>query len=429
MKNTRIWPVLLSLALVTLVPTSLVAQQSLRGSVLPSDRMLQRHGLVRAWWGQASLDPGRSRVAYITLDEDILVVQSTGGSVTGFNSETGRRLWSVQLGSEDAPSKPAVANSDLVFVAAGRTLFCLDKFNGQQLWEIKIPKMLSTSPTVDEQQIFFASHDGSVFAFDFNRIRKLFETGELKEWGFLARQWRYKTGKQITTPPISVKGALVFASRDNSLYCLSSNLPNPPKLLWQSETTAPTSAPMVFSKGALYVASEDFNLYCLDIRNGNSLWRPFPSGFPIRQSPQVIGKQVFVLPENAGVYCLSSVNGERIWWRTGPRQFVGATATRLFVTDSRDNVLVLDRADGTSHGTMPMRQFGIKLENNRSNRLYMATNRGLVICLREAGDEHEFPIFHMNPDLLPIVPGFSDDVPAANPPAAADPAAADADTN
>lgn len=429
MTRTRNWLVLLSLALVTLVPTSLVAQQSLRGTVLPSERMLRRHGLMRAWWGQASLDPGRSRVAYITLDEDILIIQSTGGSVTGFNSETGQRLWSVQLGPEDVPSKAAVSNSDLVFVAAGRTLFCLDKFSGRQLWEIKIPKVLSTSPTVDEQQIFFASHDGSVFAFDFRRIRSLFETGELEELGFRARQWRYKTGKEITTPPLSVKNAIVFASRDNSLYCLSSNLPNPTKLMWQSETTAPTSAPMVFFDGALFVASEDFNLYCLDIRNGTSRWRPFPSGFPIRQTPQVIGKQVFVLPDGAGVYCLSAVNGKRIWWRYGPRQFVGATRTRIFTTDSRGDVLILDRDKGRLHGTMPLRQFGIKLENNRSNRLYMTTNSGLVICLREAGDEFEFPVFHKNPDLLPIVPDFAEDVPVADPPAEENPPAAAPGTN
>lgn len=406
-RTVLILPLALALALATLGPTEARAQQSIRGNLLPSHRMLRRHGLVRAWWGQATMDPSRERVAHMMIDENVVIVQSTGGTTTGFDNETGRRLWAAQLGPRDAPSQPAVTNSDFAFVPAGKTLYCLDKFTGQLLWELRLPRTPSTSPAVDENQIFYGSHDGSIYSFDLHRIRDLYEKNELTEWGFLARQWRFKTGKEISTPPIASGRVVSFASLDNSLYTITTGSP---RLQWQSETDSPVSAPMTYHRGFLYIACEDFNLYCLNAQNGNARWQPFPSGFPIRRTPRVISPHIFIFPDEGGIFCLSTLTGKRIWWRKGLTKYVGATRTRVFAADRVGNVVAVRRTDGSVLGTMPLRQFGIKYENDRTDRLYMATNSGLVVCLRESGAEHEFPAFHLNPDLLPIVPEFSPEV-------------------
>ena len=410
----------LALPLVTLAPTPASAQQSIRGNVLPSHTMLRRHGLVRMWWGQASLDPSRDVIAHMIVDESIVVIQASSGAVTAFDNESGRRLWSAQLGPRDAPSQPAVTNNDFIFIPAARKLYCLQKFSGELIWELKLPRTPSTSPAVTDDQIFYGSHDGSIFAFDLHRIRELSLKNELSKWGFLARQWRFKTGKQITTPPIATGRVVNFASLDNSLYSITTGSP---RLQWQSETDSPVSAPVTHHGGFLYVACEDFNLYCLNVENGNARWQPFPSGFPIRRTPRVIGQQVFIFPDAGGLFAISTLSGKRIWWRHGVRNFVGSSIERIYAADRVGNVVIIRRTDGAVLGTMPLRQFGVKLANDRTDRLFLATNSGLLVAVREAGADHEFPVYHQNPDLLPILPEFAPETPqpAAPAPAAGNP--------
>ena len=411
----------LALPLVTLGPATASAQQGIRGQVLPSHTMLRRHGLVRMWWGQATLDPSRDVIAHMVVDEDIVVIQASSGAVTAFDNESGRRIWSAQLGPRDAPSQPAVTNRDFTFIPAARKLYCLDKFSGELLWELKLPRPPSTSPAVSEDQIFYGSYDGSIFAFDLHRVRELYRKKELTKWGFLARQWRFKTGKQITTPPIVTDRVVNFASLDNSLYSITTGSP---RLQWQSETDSPVSAPITYHGGFLYIACEDFNLYCLNAENGNARWQPFPSGFPIRRAPRVIGQQVFIFPTAGGLFSLSALTGKRNWWRHGITDFVGASHRRVYTTDHVGNIVILRRTDGAVLGTMPLRQFGVKFANNRTDRLFLATNSGMLVAIREAGADHEFPVYHQNPDLLPILPEFAPETPRPAAPAGAAPAAA-----
>ena len=410
-RNTLI--TLASLILAAAIPAEpCLAQRTSRTTRLPSRRMLSRHGLVQSWWGQAMIYRGRSTVRYVSLDEEVLYVQTTGGMVTAFDNETGRRLWASQLGPQDAPSQRAVSNVDHVFISTTRRLHCLDKFTGERIWEVTLPKLPSTSPAVDRFQLFYGSHDGSIFAYDVLRIRELYEENRLPKWSYLAQQWRYKTGQAITTPPILTDRVVNFASRDRSLYSITKGKP---RLQWQSETEAPISAPMAYADGFVYLASEDFNLYCLNAENGHERWQPFPSGFPIVTAPEVIGPHIYLLPQKGGLFCLSVETGRRIWWRPYIEEFVAATTTRLFTSDGQGNIVILTRQDGTPLGVMPLPQFGLRMANNRTDRIYLATKSGLVVCLREAGSEHEFPVYHRYPQRRPLVPEFAPEAAAPQP--------------
>jgi hypothetical protein len=55
----------------------------------------------------------------------------------------------------------------------------------------------------------------------------------------------------------------------------------------------------------------------------------------------------------------------------------------------------------------PLDKFNRHLANDRSDRIYVATESGLVMCLHERG--REFARFHMHPDRQPILPEFAPD--------------------
>jgi len=422
------------LLLMLLSASPAFAQRSRLMTSLPNRQILDRYGLQRAWWSQATIDPRQDRVRYITVDEELVYIQTRQGFVTAFENETGRILWSALLGRPNAPSHPLSSNEKIVTVATGLDLFAVDKYSGKVLWSIRTPSTPSTSPVLDKDRAYLGFLDGSVYAFNLAKVRELYAEGRLPEWSFQSVAWRYSTGKEVSTPPLTNGFVVNFASRDGMLYTVTAA---ERKLLFQFETDAPVSAPLTeatleikkavadstdaeadstetgsetestketVTRHLLYMASEDYNFYCLDRVSGQVLWE-FVSGLPVRTKPRVVGKQVFLLPLRGGLHCLSAENGQQHWWRPNAAGFLAASPQVVYTSDRFGNVVMLSRKDGSVLGTLPMRKFSIRLANDRTDRLYLATEDGLVICLHEK--EREFPIYHMHPERRPIMPEFA----------------------
>ncbi|MDA1163100.1 MAG: PQQ-binding-like beta-propeller repeat protein [Planctomycetota bacterium] len=413
---TRLTMTFAALALLAAASSSAFAQ----GKTLPTSRMLARYGLERAWWSQSTLDIGQDRVRHMVLDEDSLFMQSSGGIVTAFNNETGQKRWAVQLGRHNLPSQACVTNDNQVLVIAGSTMYALQKYSGDLIWQLQLSASPSTSPSVDNQRIYYGTIDGSVYAYDLKKIEELHNDNLLPQWANVALSWRYKAAGEITTQPISNNLTLNFASRDNSLYALT---PSTRVLQWQFETDRPVSAPLGHSPGFLYLASEDFNVFCIQQNTGSVRWQ-FVAGQPIRKQVRVVGDNVYVFPHRGGLYCLSRITGERRWWQPHMEDFVGSTKNILLVTDSLGQITALSPKDGAVIGSLPLKDFSVRYGNELTDRIYIATKTGLVVCFREQGKE--FPTYHMFPERQPILPELSPDDAAAD---AADDTTASADGN
>ncbi len=387
------------------------AQRSQVSPTLPSSRLLNRYGLQRNWWSHATLNPKRDKVRHLVIDEENLYVQASSGVVSAFNNESGRRLWAIQLGQQDGPSYPLVSNEEFALIVVGLNLYAVNKSTGELIWEISLPTQPSTSPGVDNLRVYIGSLDGSVYAYDLQKIHDLYDENRLPQSSREALVWRYKTARTITTPPISTGLVVNFASQDHSLYSVTAERR---EQKFQFQTDAPVSAPIAESDGFLYMASEDFNLYCLNSNNGVLRWDPFISGLPIRKTPVIVNAHVFLSPDRGGLYCLSANTGKSIWWQPKGTEFLAATPERVFMSDRLGNVVILDRADGTSLGALPLRNFSHRLVNDRTDRLYLVTSSGLIVCIRE--QDREFPLYHKFPDHRPIMPLFAPEADSESPP-------------
>ncbi|MBL4883903.1 MAG: PQQ-like beta-propeller repeat protein, partial [Planctomycetaceae bacterium] len=303
------------LCLMTVVTALSVVQSAsaqnnlLNETPLPSSRILNRFGLERTWWGQATLNSARDKIMHVALDERIVVMIASSGIVTAFDAESGHKLWVIRIGRNDQTTLMPVMNEKQVFIVSGLKLYALDRLSGGIIWELNLPQFPSTAPSADENQIYIGTLDGSVYAFDIRKIKELYQERLLPEYSLSAQRWRYKTGAKITSPPVTTGRVVSFASRDHSLYAVSAKTR---RLLYQFETDSPISAPIIKHGKHIYLASEDFNFYCLNAENGQVQWS-FLSGVPIRRSPYVIGNQVLVLPEAGGISALRIENGREIW--------------------------------------------------------------------------------------------------------------------
>lgn len=393
---------LAALAVASVLAGPNLAEAQLKRQTIPTQRELNRVGLVRMWWSQATINSARDKVTHVTADEHNLYIQSSAGMTTCFDAETGQRLWAAQLGRRDGTSYPVTSNDEFALVCGGPIMYAVDKFTGESLWRVRLPTMPSAQPALDDERIYVPCLDDSIYALDLRKIRELFDQQLLPDWSYQTVAWRYQTGAEITTQPVPTGRVVNFASVDRSLYSLQVQ---PRRLIWQFETDAPISAPLVQNGRLLYLASRDFNFYCLDAENGAVRWE-FVSGLPVDQSPRVIGDQVFLMPTRGGMFCLGATSGRSLWRQPSLTQFVAASSTTIYASDRVGNLVLVDRGDGSVIGSVPMRSFVNRYENDRSDRIYMVTQGGLVLAMRERGQE--FPIFHKYPERQPLVPEFAD---------------------
>lgn len=373
-----------------------------RGTVsFPTRRLLEPHGLERAWWNQATLNPARDRVRHLVADEDVVIVQSRNGVVTVFDAHDGKKLWAARPGRADAASFPALTNGELVVLVIGTEVYALRKFSGATAWEFTLPAVPSTGPEMDANHVYVGTGDGSMFAFDLQKIERLHREKLLPQWSAQTVAWRYKTDKTVTTPPVSSGRVVNFANKGGSMYCVTTADRN---LVFQFETDSPILAPMTRSKRLLYLASEDFKLYCLNMENGTTRWM-YNTGLPIRKPARVIDQDVFITPSRGGLHCIDSLFGHRKWLRPRMTAFVAASPSRVYATDGVGNLDILDRESGAVRGSLGLRNFSVRLSNGRTDRIYLATPTGLVVCIREKG--REFPLYYMYPERRPILPEFA----------------------
>jgi outer membrane protein assembly factor BamB len=369
---------------------------------LPDMNNLARLGLKVGWWNQADMNPKREEVEYVVVDELGVFVQSNGGMLTAFNAETGVKLWSRLMTRYDETMFPVTANQENVIVAVGLRLVNLDRFSGELVWEINLPEVPSTAPVLDDKQAYVGMLDGGITAVNLERIKELTRGGRVITEPRLVQSWRYKTGKTINSPALIIDNTVIFASLDHSVYSVTAV---DRKLNYQFETDAAITAPIESNGKRLFVASEDFNFYCLNATKGQVLWT-FVSGLPIRSKPIALYDQLYLLPSRGGLISINSSDGSPKWKTPvkGIEYFIALTREFLCGMTSDGRIMMINRNDGSIIGSIPPSDFKFPVLNDRTDRLFLCTNTGLITNIKLV--DQEFPIYHRYPERRPVIPIF-----------------------
>lgn len=403
---------LFSLIAIALVCSTGSAEAQIGDRVsVPPRKLLDRYNLEQLWLSHAVIDSSRDRVTNLVLDEETVYVQTKNGFISALDSRSGAQRWAQLLARLDTPQFPLISNSDTVLVNAGMSMFAVDKWSGSELWHINLPEQVSTSPAMDEERVFLATGSGSVYAFDLAKVLELYRQHKLPEWGFQARLWRHRTSKAIRYSPLSYDGQITFASETKTIYSVNAA---DDSLVFQMETPDAVTAPIVRSEDKLFVATGDQRLYCLNAQRGTTLW-VFIARANIPDSPNLINNRCYVSPNDGSLHCLNKETGVLLWEQFGARGVLAETENYVVSQDKLGNVLLIspqeEQQTAQIIARLPLRDFSIRAENELTDRIYLATPSGMVICLKEKGIS--YPKFFKNPDKRPLEPIFTDDNAAA----------------
>jgi outer membrane protein assembly factor BamB len=353
------------------------------------------------------LVPGLKAAEYQVL------VQTLRGVVVALDPETGLTQWQAFVGGRPfEPGRPLGFNSKWVIALRGKTMYLLDRRNGDtypfapdpvsgmRVYGLPLDGFPAAAPAADEDAVFI-SYGRQFYAYLLPRPGK---EAPVKDGqpapkkndasppvGFI---WGAQTDAgDVLEPPVVTAGYLGMVTDDGTY--LSGNK-------FDFDKAAPTRTrlsdgvrvPMSAYGDTAYIATLDGNLYAMLVV-GRVLWRHF-AGSPALYRPQVTDDDIFLSTERG----LSRVNrrdrevrsvgrnrifygGELVWRNAEARRFLSTNDRFVYATDRLGRVLILDYERGTLLARLDTMDWKFPVSNPWSDRFFLAAHDGQVICLHD----------------------------------------------
>jgi hypothetical protein len=128
------------------------------------------------------------------------------------------------------------------------------------------------------------------------------------------------------------------------------------------------------------------------------VWR-FNSGTRIIRGPEVTDKDVYLPTQRFGLHRLKRTTGEVIWKSPNAERFLAANPKFVYALDRQGKLLVLDQARGKELSSLDVRDFVFPIDNERTDRFYLAAHNGLIVCLRDR--DYKKPVEMKQPEEKP----------------------------
>ena len=117
------------------------------------------------WVTQAQVNRGFGRLQTLGLADGVLYAQSNRATLEAIDAETGQKFWSKMVGRPDQPSLLPGACRDLVATINGCTLYVLNRYTGDILYQTEINGAPGGGPGLSSKRAYVPMIDGLVLAY------------------------------------------------------------------------------------------------------------------------------------------------------------------------------------------------------------------------------------------------------------------------
>jgi outer membrane protein assembly factor BamB len=431
------------LVLLAAVPAAAQDRMSLYSTPNPPPRdVLDRLSLQMAWQNSVPMDGRRDGFLALYAAGPHLIAQTRSGLVCLLNAEDGRILWQTRLGKAYSGTLPPGFNSFIVVVINNGIIYGLERDTGRISWEYPLPFAMSVAPVCDEDNLYLSTGTQRVFAFRLPRgeldAKPLLPTKpvtgpkpgsstpgyeELSARLAVVPLWDAPIRFQIELAPVSGGDVVLLAGPNGMIIGLArsgvSNYGTTESFRWNAEGPIVTPPGVFIEIGPdgrkvlsakAYIGSTDSNLYATDLSRGRVDWR-YSAGSPIIRKPVALAtrdsagrtiEDVFVVSERGGMARLDRLTGQALWNLPRGRAtndsnpdldyFLAANPKFVYCLDRVGRLVIVDRKRGNTLGTLDVRDFVYPVPNEVTDRLYLAANNGLIVCLHDR--DYQTPILH-----------------------------------
>ncbi len=409
---------------------------------VPTQDALDRVHLKLAWSGQAPVDGAKDGLMSIQLagdNSELLVVQTYSGAVSAFNAVSGEKRWTWRPARPYRASAGVVVNHTHVLFVDDLQLIAVNRKDGSAAWDLKMPGAPAAPPVGDDFRFYCPVGNDGVFILklkedpprpletdrpagapkddmgkgeapkppvpaDDKFVPEKPESAEnyASATGYALRdagdtpysRWVMKMGEPIAQAPILSKaGAYLWSPLGNFMAVArdGTNLGTIDTL--RTRVTFPGAA----RDAQVYIPGADLNLYAIALNTtekfatGGIRWR-YPVGTRLVRPPVCTDDEVFVVTDKDGLRCINReeslaqkwVPGEERWRNGNATRVVSANEKFVYASDPLGQLLVLDRIRGTQLSTTDATcGFIVPFTNERTDRLYLMSQNGLIVCLHD----------------------------------------------
>jgi outer membrane protein assembly factor BamB len=364
----------------------------------------EQHGLTRAWFFQVPAIGGRSHLTHVVQDDGMLFAQTSTAMLYAIDAETGRLVWSQQVGQPNQPSLRPAANgravaglsdnaaidkllektdsSDramsqrhdkVVAVVNGSTLYLLNRSDGTFYmdpknnvpWKAALVGVPECGPLVTDDKVYVPTVDGPIAVYVITDSRR-------------AAHLESSSGRN-TEPPVQAGDRIAWAT---STGVLQITQPKDLHISHRIETTGPIITMLVPYPPQVYAGSLDGYAYSVNENNGQIIWK-LSTGWPVRESPAVIQGAVYIVSEGAGMFRVAATDGHQDWFNPSPRHFLAASPTKVYAIDKYHRMQIVSAKTGATIDSMPLPEAVMPMHNGETDRVILSSNIGFIQCLHE----------------------------------------------
>jgi hypothetical protein len=311
----------------------------------------------------------------------VIYVQSTSGTLHAMDAETGKTLWAVTVGNPRWPMLTPAANDDYVATINGSSLYLLDRATGEPVWN----RPVGMNPTLS-----LAMSDAWVFVPGLNGQVEGYRLPTPEDDSRVAEPWVYHSGVQVTAAPTIGSTTVSWATDRGQMFV--ADLAGP-AILYRRQAGGPIHGRAMFLPPDRWVvASTDGYVTALDERSGAVQWE-LSTGSDIYHAPITQSDFTYVVTRKNELFCISSADGLEQWMSPGIEQLLACGSDRIFARGTGGRLVALDKQTGKPLGSLAARDYRVGYSNYLTDRIYLLTTSGTMLCLRE--ETAHYPTLHV----------------------------------
>jgi outer membrane protein assembly factor BamB len=227
----------------------------------------------------------------------------------------------------------------------------------------------------------------------------IYETTNLRPRGIeLYNKWMYGSVHPIAYTPLQTKSRLWTFSNARTLAAI---VKDDRATEVDAVLTGPLTAQPVQALDVGYLPQNDGYMVAYDLTAGSSstiriLWKSNVGGMMNRQ-PVVTADSIYQPGSHAGIARIDAKTGTVVWrTETASDQLLAVNAEHLYARDHLGRIYVYNRnvvndsllKKAYPIATADLPDFNIAVSNEKTDRVYLASDRGLFVCLRDAAPKY-----------------------------------------
>ncbi len=374
------------LALFALSGCSIFNQEA-EDSRLPAELQAFDNALsVETVW-KTSIGDGAEGLRYSlrpSVQDDVLFLASSNGSVRALNASTGANIWTVNTGIV-LSAGPSTSTNKVIVAGNNGDVIALDTKTGSELWRAKVSGEVISSPGLGIEQVAVRTANGTMHVLSANTGTQLwYDEQEVPTLSLRGSSMPLVTSGVVITGTDAGK-LISFNAVDGGI--LWERLLGLPRGSTELERLIDIDGPIGVSDTNLFAVGFNSRLAKIDARNGSVVWGKSVSSY----TGVGLGlSNVFVSNSDDHLIAFSQESGSQVWKSEEYqyRQLTTPTPTgqALVVGDMEGFVHFISPSDGKTIARTKISKAAIKQAPLYANdMLYVIADNGQLLAYKITG--------------------------------------------